>query len=155
MRKWKFLAVLGFGVLALARLSAGKKLRSAEECSQGFMSCVFTPHNRAGGTRSRRASQIAQPRSMHGMGLRMWVIGFRNQSDPELGISAAERSFTCGVIASKAGTGHKRLKAAHDDPEFNEVVTQQEQNPDTRLIVKAHNIDMIPNGSFTAIAITK
>jgi hypothetical protein len=34
-------------------------------------------------------------------------------------------------------------------------VTKQEQNPDTRLIVKAHNIDMVPNGTFTAISIAK
>jgi hypothetical protein len=49
----------------------------------------------------------------------------------------------------------KRLKAAHDDPEFGEVVTKQEQNPSTRLIVKAHNIDMTPSGAYTAITITK
>ena len=35
----------------------------------------------------------------------------------------------------------KRLKAAHDGPEFAEVVTSQERNPDMRLIVKARNID--------------
>jgi len=46
------------------------------------------------------------------------------------------------------------LTAAHDDPEFAEVVTKQERNPDTKLIVKAHNIDMAPNGTYTAITIT-
>lgn len=49
----------------------------------------------------------------------------------------------------------KRLKAAHDDPEFAEVVTKQEQNPDTKLVVKAHNIDMVPDGTYTTIALTK
>jgi hypothetical protein len=49
----------------------------------------------------------------------------------------------------------KRLKAAHDDPEFGEVVTKQEQNPDTRLIVKAHNVDMTPSGTYTTITLTK
>ena len=49
----------------------------------------------------------------------------------------------------------KRLKAAHDDSEFGEVVTKQERNPATQLIVKAHNIDMTPSGAYTAIAITK
>ena len=33
----------------------------------------------------------------------------------------------------------KRLKAAHDDPEFNEVVTNQERNPETKLIIKAQH----------------
>jgi hypothetical protein len=46
----------------------------------------------------------------------------------------------------------KRLTAAHDDPEFAEVVRKQEQSAD-KLIVKAHNIDMAPNGSYTAIRI--
>ena len=45
----------------------------------------------------------------------------------------------------------KRLTAAHDDPEFGDVVTKQEQNAETRLIVKAHNVDMVPNGSHSAI----
>ena len=47
----------------------------------------------------------------------------------------------------------RRLTAAHDDPEFAEVVTKQERNADTKLIVKAHNIDMVPNGSYSAIKI--
>jgi hypothetical protein len=32
-------------------------------------------------------------------------------------------------------------------------VTRREQNPETKLIVKAHNIDMTPSGSYTAISI--
>jgi hypothetical protein len=34
-------------------------------------------------------------------------------------------------------------------------VTKQEADPNTKLIVKAHNIDMVPNGTYTAIAVTK
>jgi hypothetical protein len=34
-------------------------------------------------------------------------------------------------------------------------VTKQEQNQATKLIVKAHNIDMTPSGGYTAVAITK
>jgi hypothetical protein len=48
----------------------------------------------------------------------------------------------------------KRLTAAHDDPEFAEVVRKQEQSAETKLIVKTHNIDMVPNGNYTAIRIT-
>jgi hypothetical protein len=33
-------------------------------------------------------------------------------------------------------------------------VTQQERNPDTRLIVKVHNIDMVPHGTYSAISVT-
>jgi hypothetical protein len=38
-----------------------------------------------------------------------------------------------------------------DDPDFGEVVTAQERNRTARLIVKTHNIDTVPNGSYTAI----
>jgi hypothetical protein len=76
------------------------------------------------------------------------------QSDPVLGISAENTFIYMRGYPSKAERD-KRLAAAHDDPEFGEVVTKQEQNPDTKLIVKAHNIDMLPNGAFTAITVTK
>ena len=46
-----------------------------------------------------------------------------------------------------------RLTAAHDDPECGEVVTRQERNPSTKLIEKVHNIDMLPSGGYSAIAI--
>ena len=49
----------------------------------------------------------------------------------------------------------KRLTAAHDDPKFGEVVTQQERNPSTKLIEKVHNIDLVPNGTYTAITVTR
>jgi hypothetical protein len=49
----------------------------------------------------------------------------------------------------------KRLKAAHDDPEFAEVVTRQERDPATKLIEKVHNIDMLPNGTYSAISLVK
>jgi len=32
-----------------------------------------------------------------------------------------------------------------------EVVTTQERNAATRLIAKAHNLDMVPNGNYNAI----
>ena len=45
------------------------------------------------------------------------------------------------------------MKAAQSDPEFREVVIAQERDGDARLIVKAHNIDMTPSGSYTAITV--
>jgi len=76
------------------------------------------------------------------------------QSDPELGISAENTFIYIRGYPSKAER-EKRLNAAHADPEFAEVVTKQEQDPDTRLIVKPHNIDMVPDDSYTAITIAK
>ena len=72
----------------------------------------------------------------------------------ELGISAGNTFIYIRGYPSKEERD-KRLKAAHDDPEFDEVVTRQEKNPDTRLIVKARNIDMVPSGTYTAISIAK
>ena len=74
------------------------------------------------------------------------------QSDSELGIDASDTFIYIRGYPSKAERD-KRLKAAHDDPEFAEVVTKQERDPNTKLIIKAHNIDMVPSGSYTAIKI--
>ena len=74
------------------------------------------------------------------------------ESDPQLGINA-ENTFIYVRGYPSREERDRRLKAAHDDPEFAEVVTKQERNPEARLIVKAHNIDMVPNGNYSAIAI--
>ena len=75
------------------------------------------------------------------------------QTDAELGIDASDTFIYIRGYPSKEERD-KRLKAAHDDPEFAEVVLKQERDPDAKLIVKAHNIDMVPNGQHTAIRIT-
>jgi hypothetical protein len=49
----------------------------------------------------------------------------------------------------------KRLKARGEDPEFKEVVQKAEANPETKLIVKVHNIDMVPHGPYTTITLAK
>jgi hypothetical protein len=74
------------------------------------------------------------------------------ETDAEQGIDAGDTFIYIRGYPSKAERD-KRLKAAHDDPEFAEVVTKQERDPNTKLIIKAHNIDMVPSGSYTAIKI--
>ena len=74
------------------------------------------------------------------------------QSDPELGIDASDTFIYIRAYPSK-DERDKRLKAAQSDPEFREVVISQERDPNARLIIKAHNIDMTPSGSYTAIAV--
>ena len=76
------------------------------------------------------------------------------QSDAELGINADDTFIYMRGYPSKAERD-KRLKAAHDDPEFEEVVLKQERDPNARLIIKAHNIDMHPNGPYAAIRIAE
>ena len=44
----------------------------------------------------------------------------------------------------------ERLGAAHADPEFLEVVTTTERNPDTRLIESVQSLDLIPT-DYSAI----
>jgi hypothetical protein len=39
-------------------------------------------------------------------------------------------------------------------PGVRRVVQKQERDPNARLIIKAHNIDMTPNGPYSAIKIT-
>jgi len=95
--------------------------------------------------RSRRVSPIrtAAIYARHGItNVGYWIP---QQSDPELGISAENTFIYIRGYPSKEERD-KRLNAAHDDPEFGEVVTKQESNPATKLIIKAHNIDMAPNG---------
>jgi len=74
------------------------------------------------------------------------------QSDPELGIDAADTFIYIRGYPSREERD-KRLKAAQSDPEFREVVISQERDEQARLIVKAHNVDMAPSGGYTAISI--
>ena len=76
------------------------------------------------------------------------------QSDPELGITAENTFIYIRGYPSKEERD-KRLKARGSDPEFAEVVTKAESNPATKLIVKVHNIDMVPHGPYTAITLAK
>ena len=48
----------------------------------------------------------------------------------------------------------QRLKATHDDPEFVGVVLDAEGNPQTALIEKTRQIDLVPT-NYSAISVTK
>ena len=149
MWKWKLLALLGF-VFGVCGAAWGYAQRKAE----GFFELrVYTAQpGKRDALAARFANRTAAIYARHGItNVGYWIP---QESDPELGISAENTFIYMRGYPSKAERD-KRLQAAHDDPEFSEVVTEQERNPETKLIVKAHNIDMIPNGSFTAITITK
>jgi hypothetical protein len=150
MLKWKLLAILGliFGVAGFGWGYAQQKNAA------GFFELrVYTAQpGKRDALAARFASRTAAIYARHGItNVGYWIP---QQSDPVLGISAENTFIYMRGYPSKAERD-KRLAAAHDDPEFGEVVTKQEQNPDTKLIVKAHNIDMLPNGAFTAITVTK
>src|ERR1700739_3143849 len=87
----------------------------------------------------RFASRTAAIFARHGItNVGYWIP---QQSDPELGVSAENTFIYVRGYPSKEERD-KRLKAVRDDPEFVHVVTKQEENPDTKLVQKVHNIDM-------------
>lgn len=150
MLKWKLLAILGL-IFGLAGFGWGY---AQQKNAAGFFELrVYTAQpGKRDALAARFASRTAAIYARHGItNVGYWIP---QQSDPVLGISAENTFIYMRGYPSKAERD-KRLAAAHDDPEFGEVVTKQEQNPDTKLIVKAHNIDMLPNGAFTAITVTK
>ena len=150
MWKWKLVAGLGliFGTLGL-----GWGYAQQRKAAGFFELRVYTAlPGKRDALAKRFADRTAAIYARHGItNVGYWIP---QQSDPELGISAENTFIYMRGYPAKAERD-KRLKAAHDDPEFAEVVTRQEQDPARRLIVKAHNIDMEPDGGFTANSIVK
>ena len=100
---------------------------------------------------ARFANRTAAIYARHGItNIRVWIP---QQSLPAMDISA-ENTFIYMRGYPSREERDKRVKARGDDSEFNEVVTQAERNPETRLIERVYNVDMIPNGPRTAIKIT-
>lgn len=150
MWTWKLLAILGltFGIGGVGWGFAQQKK------AVGFFELrVYTAQpGKRDVLAARFADRTAAIYARHGItNVGYWIP---QQSDPEVGISA-ENTFIYMRGYPSRTERDKRLKAAHDDPEFAEVVTKQERDPTTRLIVKAHNIDMVPDGSFTAVTVTR
>jgi hypothetical protein len=149
MLKWKVTALLGLA-FGLAGIGWGY---AQQKNAPGFFELrVYTAQpGKRDALAARFASRTAAIYARHGItNVGYWIP---QESDSELGISADNTFIYMRGYPSKAERD-KRLKAAHDDPEFAEVVVAQEQNPDTRLIVKAHNIDMVPHGTYTAVKVT-
>jgi hypothetical protein len=150
MLKWKILTAFG---LAFGIIGIGWGL-AQERRSAGFFELrVYTAlPGKRDALAARFANRTAAIYARHGItNVGYWIPV---QSDPELGITAENTLIYIRGYPSKEERD-KRLKAAHDDPEFDEVVTQHERNADTRLIVKVRNIDMVPSGTYTTISITK
>ena len=150
MLKWKILAVIGlaFGVAGMIWGYAEQKK------AVGFYELrIYTAQpGKRDALAARFASRTAAVYARHGItNVGYWIP---QQSDPELGISAENTFIYMRGYPSKEERD-KRLTAAHDDQEFKDVVTKQEQNPQTKLVLKAHNIDMLPNGAFSSITLTK
>jgi hypothetical protein len=149
MLKWKVAAALGvaFGLLGIGWGYAQEKK------AVGFYELrVYTAKpGKRDALAARFASRTAAIYARHGItNVSYWIP---QESDAELGISAANTFIYMRGYPSREERD-KRLKAAHDDPEFAEVVTAQERNPETKLIEKVHNVDMVPDGTYSSIKIT-
>jgi hypothetical protein len=148
--KWKILTVCG---LAFGVMGIGWGLAQERKSAGFFELRVYTAlPGKRDALAARFANRTAAIYGRHGItNVGYWIPV---QNDPELGINAENTFIYIRGYPSKEERD-KRLKAAHDDPEFDEVVTRQEKSPDTRLIVKARNIDMVPSGTYTTISIAK
>lgn len=150
MLKWKITALIGFA-FGVAGITWGY---AQEKKAAGFyeLRIITTQPGKRDALAARFASGTAAIYAKHGItNVGFWIP---QQSDPELGITAENTFIFMRGYPSKQERD-KRLTAAHDDQEFKDVVTQQEQNPQTKLIVKAHNIDMEPSGPYSAIKLGK
>jgi hypothetical protein len=148
--KWKILAVLGlsFGVGGIGWGYA------QQQNTIGFFELrVYTAKpGKRDALAARFATRTAAIYARHGItNVGYWIP---QQSVAALGVSAADTFIYMRGYPSRAERD-KRLKAAHDDPEFTEVVRKQEGNPETKLIERVHNVDMVANGSYSAIRITQ
>jgi hypothetical protein len=150
MLKWKLLALLGaaFGIAG-----AGWGFAQQKNAPGFFELRVYTAQpGKRDALATRFATGAAANFAKHGItNVGYWIP---QQSDPDLGISAENTFIYIRGYPSKEERD-KRLKAAHDDPWFHDVVSAQEANPATKLVLKARNIDMVPNGPYTTITLTK
>jgi hypothetical protein len=149
MLKWKIAALVG---LACGVGGVGWGYAQQQQTAPGFYELrVYTAlPGRRDALAARFATRTAAIYARHGItNVGYWIP---QQSDPELGISAENTFIYIRGYPSKEERD-KRLKARGEDPEFAEVVTNQERNPETKLIVKVHNIDMLPHGPHSAITL--
>jgi hypothetical protein len=150
MLKWKTLAVLG---LSFGAAGVGWGYAQQQNVPGFYELRIYKAEpGKRDALAARFASRTAGTYARHGItNVGYWIP---QQTDRELGIDAEDTFIYIRGYPSKEERD-KRLKAAHDDPEFAEVVIKQERDPNTKLIIKAHNIDMIPSGPYTAIKVTQ
>lgn len=150
MLKWKIAALLGF-IFGVAGMTWGY---AQQKKAIGFyeLRIYSAQPGKRDALAARFADRTAAVYARHGItNVGYWIP---QQSDAELGISAENTFIYMRGYPSKEERD-KRLTAAHDDPEFLDVVTKAEKDPRTKLVLKAHNIDMVPHGAYSAITITK
>jgi hypothetical protein len=150
MLRWKIAALAGVAV-GVGGVTWGYAQRSQ---APGFFELrVYTAlPGKRDALAERFASNTAAIFARHGItNVGYWIP---LQSDPELGISAENTLIYLLGYPSKVERD-KRRTAMTDDPERAEVIIKAESNPETKLVMKAQNIDMVPHGPYTAITLNK
>ena len=149
MMKWKLSALFG---VAFGFTGIGWGYAQAPPPTGFFELRIYTAlPGKRDALAARFANRTAAIYARHGItNVGYWIP---QQTVPALDISAEQTFIYIRGYPSREERD-KRVKARGDDPEFNEVVTQAERNPETRLIERIYNVDMIPNGPHTAIKIT-
>ena len=150
MLKWKSLACLG---LACGVGGVGWGYAQQQQNTGFFELRIYTAlPGKRDALAARFANRTAAIYARHGItNVGYWIP---QTSDPEAGISA-ENTFIYMRGYPSREERDKRLKAAHDDPEFGEVVTTQERNPVTKLIQRVDSADLVPNTTkWSAITVT-
>ena len=151
MLKWKMAAALGL-LVGVAGVGWGYAQQQQRPFPGFYELRIYKAQpGKRDALAARFASRTAGTYARHGItNVGYWIP---QQTDKELGIDAEDTFIYIRGYPSK-DERDKRLKAAHDDPEFADVVLKQERDPNARLIIKAHNIDMVPSGPYTAIKVT-
>jgi hypothetical protein len=78
---------------------------------------------------------------------------YKAQPDKRDALAARFATRTSAIYARYNITNVGYFIPLQSDPEFREVVISQERDEQARLIVKVHNIDMTPSGTYTAISV--
>jgi len=148
MLKWKAMAVAG---LLCGVMGVGWG-RAQQRSFPGFyeLRIYKAQPGRRDALAARFATRTSAIYERHGITNVGYFIP--QQSDADLGIDAADTFIYVRGYPSRAERD-KRLKAAQSDPEFRQVVIEAERDEARRLIVKAHNIDMLPSGGYSAISV--
>jgi hypothetical protein len=149
MRIWKILAIIGLA-FGIGGVSWGY---AQQRKAVGFMELrIYTTKP---GKRDALATRFGQYTTKiyerHGITNVGYWLAASNEKD--LGISG-ERTFIYMRGYPSREERDKRIKAAHDDPEFVKVVLDQEGNPSTALIDKTQQIDLVPT-DYSAVKVTR
>jgi hypothetical protein len=150
MLRWKIAALAGVA-LGIGGVTWGYAQRSQ---TPGFFELrVYTAlPGKRDALAERFASRTAAIFARHGItNVGYWIP---LQSDPELGISAENTLIYLLGYPSKEERD-KRRKVMTEDPERTDVIIKAESNPETKLVMKAQNIDMAPHGPYTAITLNR